>query len=45
MLEKNEDFILIKPPSHSLELNLILVFIYMAGRKYGILEDDVLRAA
>jgi len=34
-----------KPPSHSLELNLILVFIYMASRTYGILEKDVLVAA
>jgi hypothetical protein len=35
----------VKPPSHSLELNLMLVFIYMAGRSFGILEKDVLRAA
>jgi len=35
----------IKPPSHSLELNLILVFIYMASRSYGVLEKDVLVSA
>ena len=34
-----------KPPSSKFELNLILVFIYMAGLPYGILEKDVLRAA
>lgn len=34
-----------KPPSHSLELNLILVFIYMAGRSFGIIEKDILKAA
>jgi hypothetical protein len=31
-----------KPPSHSLELNLILVFIYMAGKGFGLLEKDIL---
>ena len=33
------------PPSHSLELNLILVFIFMASRKFGVLEKDVLISA
>jgi hypothetical protein len=32
-------------PAHSLELNLILYFIYISGLKYGISESDVLRAA
>lgn len=36
---------MLTPPSHSLELNLILVFIYMASRSFGILEKDVLYAA
>ena len=36
---------MVKPPSHSLELNLMLVFIYMAARPYGVLEKDVLQAA
>eukprot|EP00347_Sterkiella_histriomuscorum_P010411 403376406 len=35
----------LKPPSHSLELNLMLAFIYMASRKYQILEKDILQAA
>jgi hypothetical protein len=34
-----------KPPSHSLELNLMLVFLYMASTPYGILEKDVLQSA
>ena len=34
-----------KTPSHSLELNLILAFVFMASRKFGILEKDVLLAA
>lgn len=34
-----------RPPSHSLELNIILVFLYMAGRSFGIIEKDVLQAA
>jgi hypothetical protein len=42
---KVEEKLITKPPSHSLELNLILVFIYMASNSYGILEKDVLLAA
>jgi hypothetical protein len=30
---------------HSLELNLILVFMYMAGKKRGVLPKDILIAA
>jgi len=43
--ENLSQVVVVKPPSHSLELNLMLVFIYMAGRSFGILEKDVLRAA
>jgi len=32
-------------PSHSLELNLILVFIYLAARPYGFTESEILTAA
>ncbi len=42
---EGESLLNVKPPSHSLELNLILVFVYMAGRSYGILEKDILQAA
>ncbi|CDW89905.1 UNKNOWN [Stylonychia lemnae] len=47
MLQKPEESTLAKtkPPTHSLELNLILAFIYMASRQYGILEGEVLKAA
>lgn len=31
--------------NHSLELNLILYFLYVAGLKYGVSEFDVLRGA
>lgn len=34
-----------KAPSHSLELNLMLAFVFMASRKLGVLEKDVLLAA
>jgi hypothetical protein len=50
-LEKKEDdtkevgLTTVKPPSHSLELNLMVVFIYMASRSFGIIEKDVLMAA
>ena len=32
-------------PAHSLELNLILYFLYISGLKYGVSEFDVLRGA
>lgn len=32
-------------PAHSLEPNLILCFIYLAGKSLGVSEDDVLNAA
>ena len=32
-------------PAHSLELNLILYFLYFSGLKYGVSEFDVLRGA
>ena len=32
-------------PSHSLELNLILVFMFMASKEFGILEKDILISA
>ena len=34
-----------KPLSHNLELNMILVFIYMAGRQFGLLEKDILKTS
>jgi len=34
-----------KPPSHSLELNLMLVFLFMASTPYGLLEKDILLSA
>lgn len=27
-----------KPPAHSLELNLLLIFLVLAGRKHGLTE-------
>jgi hypothetical protein len=44
-LDEEESLLDIKPPSHSLELNLMLVFLFMAGMSYGILEKDILLAA
>jgi hypothetical protein len=40
ILKKNEA--VTQTPSHSLELSLILIFIYMASRRFGILPKDIL---
>jgi hypothetical protein len=32
-------------PKHSLELNLILLFIFEAGKPFGLIERDIIESA
>jgi len=41
-MKKDLSSIQVKPPAHSLELNLLLVFLAIAGRKYGLTERHIL---